>query len=168
MASNPIPQPLRETLDDLGYLSQLKKGLKPNMNSKTFSSDSYLDRFYRTISWESFERNIKDINNCIDTTIRYIYEYKDTEFLPLIIASLAEARQGIESLLVTYRDQPMRTARIRTCLKNIDLQLNKNKQYVPEHLLHETNSEHLSRSVSTEAKTSVPASRLETTSVLTF
>lgn len=72
------------------------------------------------------------INAIIDRAIDAIREYKDTEFFPLILDKLARARMGIGSLKLTYKDAPDIVAKLVVCIDNINIQLQKNKDLLPD------------------------------------
>ncbi|GAH05709.1 unnamed protein product, partial [marine sediment metagenome] len=63
----------------------------------------------------------------IEQTVEAIEEYKDTEFLPMIINTLHKAKIGIGNLSTTYDAQPAVTSRINVIIANINHQLKKHK-----------------------------------------
>jgi len=134
MTSNIIPEPLRDLLGKLVFLSMIEKGKKPCMHDMTFvKSNSWSGAVKRALTGEGRKGMIIHINQIIDTAIAAIDEYKDTEFLSLIVNKLALCKVGIENLMTTYQKHPDTVAKIKVCLDNINIQLEKNKLFLQGH-----------------------------------
>ena len=56
------------------------------------------------------------INAIVDQTITALQEYKDTEFMSLIVNGLADAKSGIANLAITYSHRPETVAQINVCI----------------------------------------------------
>ncbi len=148
MSSNAIPEPLRDLLGKLVFLSMIEKNKKPCMHDMTFVRDSsWLGALKRSLRGEGRKSMILHIHQIIDLAIASIDEYRDTEFLPLILNRLAEAKVGITNLITTYRRYPDTIAKISVCLDNINIQLEKNKHLLKGHT-----------PMTFKSQTSVPAS----------
>ena len=131
MTSKSIPFDLQELLTELEFLGQITQGNKPCMNNMTLvDSSSWIGAIKRYITGESRDGIIREIRNIVDKAIESIQTHKDKEFLSLIINKLGQARQGIETLKVTYRSDPKMISRISVILANIDLQLQKNRNFL--------------------------------------
>lgn len=129
---NSIPVGLQSLLAKLDFIGQIRGGSKACMSNMTFvDDDSWIGSFYRRF-WvkESRKTVISDIEKIINETIESIKVHKDTVFLKLIINSLSEARIGIDSMKVTYRDDPNIKSRISVQLKNIDIQLEMHRHLI--------------------------------------
>lgn len=134
MTANSIPDPLRDLLGKLVFLSMIEKGRKPCMHSMTFEkSTSWSGAIRRAFAGEGRKSMIIHINQIVDTAILAIEEYRDTEFLPLIVNKLAIAKVGIENLITTYQKHPDTIAKIKICIDNINIQLEKNKIHLQGH-----------------------------------
>jgi hypothetical protein len=134
MTANSIPDPLRDLLSKLVFLSMIEKGRKPCMHDMTFvKSSSWMGSLRRAVAGEGRKSMIIHINQIVDTAIQAIEEYRDTEFLSLIVNKLAMSKIGIENLITTYQKHPDTIAKIRICVDNINIQLEKNKQFLQGH-----------------------------------
>jgi len=134
MTSNTIPEPLRDLLGKLVFLSMIEKGKKPCMHDMTFvKSSSWSGAFKRAMQGEGRKGMIIHITQIIDSAISAIDEYRDTEFLPLIVNKLSMAKVGIENLITTYQRHPDTVAKIKVCIDNINIQLEKNKLFLQGH-----------------------------------
>lgn len=123
---NGIPLTLRELLSKLYFLSMIKKGKKPCMTNMSFVDvDSWYGAFYRSNNSESKDTVMMQIEKIIDETIQALANYEGGEFVPIIIRALDEAKVGISELSETYREFPHTVAKIKVCLENIQLQLDR-------------------------------------------
>jgi len=127
-----IPVELRELLKRGEYLSMLPAGKKPNMCDHTFvDAGSYLGAFYRMLHGENRRGMILEINSIIDQFILALKNYGETEFLPMIVDTLARMKNGgLMNLLKTYADAPDTTAELRVCIMNVELQLQRYKHLI--------------------------------------
>lgn len=131
MSTNSIPHPLRDLLSKLAYFAMIERGQKPCMNDMTFvDCGSWYGAYKRTMTGEGRKNMLIQINGIIDQAISAIEEYRGTEFFSLLINGLSRAKTGISNLTSTYSNRPDTVAQIQICLANIDLQLNKNKEYL--------------------------------------
>jgi hypothetical protein len=134
MSASSIPTPLREILTKLEYLSMIQQGTKPCINNLTFvHSSSWMGSIRRLFAGESAKHTLMMIDNAIEETIRALEEYKQTDFVGLIVNSLDRAKVGINKLGETYADRPEILARLRVLTTNIDLQLSKNRHHLTGH-----------------------------------
>lgn len=102
---------------------------KPNMyDMSVCEASSWMAAMYRMWNGESHRNMLIELNIIIDATIQAITEYQDTEFLPLIINNLSEAKIGITNLLTTYQKRTDVVAKLTTLLNNIDMQLGHNRE----------------------------------------
>lgn len=119
-----IPEKLSDLLVSLKFLSQIHDGQKPCMGDYSLvDAKSWWGSFIRTITGESKERVVKCINDIITETIALMNKHRGTQFYPLIIKSLKDARLGITKLMITYKKYPKIFAQIEVVIENIDLQL---------------------------------------------
>ena len=132
--TNSIPATLHDLLAKLKILSMLESGMKINMSDLTFAdASSWMDAIRRGRKGEGKKNLIVHLNQIIGQAITAIAEYQYTEFCPIIVNYLAQARMGIQSLLTTYSKHPKTMADISVCLDNIDIQLRKNQQLLNGH-----------------------------------
>ena len=151
MSVRSIPQPLRELLAKLEFLSMLKQDLKPCMHDFSFvESWSWYGAYKRTFTGENRSDMVIQINEIIEKTIIAMEEYQGTEFLSLILAKLSNAKTGIETLKTTYKNYPKVVADISICVDNINMQLDilKNKIHQDSHPIpiptqHHTQHHHI-------------------------
>lgn len=128
--SHSIPATLRDLLSKLEFLSMIERGKKPCMGDMTFvDGNSFWGALMRAFKGEGNKGMLVHLNQIIEQTVEAIEEYKDTEFFPIIINTLAKAKLGIGNLITTYKEQPSVVSQINVLLSNINLQLKKNRQY---------------------------------------
>lgn len=125
MSTESIPINLQTLLVRHYFLSQITRGHKPCMSNMTLvDSSSWKGAIYRFWKGETRKTGMADIEKIIGETIDIITIHKNKpEFLRLLINALADTRNGIESMLITYRSDPDMIGRVRVQLNNIDLQL---------------------------------------------
>lgn len=123
--NNSIPRGLQSLLTKLNFLSQITRGFKPCMSNMTFvDCNSWFGAFQRNWNGESRKSLIAAIEQIVGETTESINSHYDNDFLlRLIINALPEARLGVESLKITYREDPEIISRVSVQLTNIDLQL---------------------------------------------
>lgn len=127
-----MPASLRELLTKLSFLGMLKEGKKPCMNDLSFvDANSFYGSIVRMLSGENRNSGMMSINQIIDQTITAINEYRETEFIDLIVKTLYESKQGISTMEVTYKNRPGIVSSVKMCVQNIDIQLNANEQFLP-------------------------------------
>lgn len=132
--TNSIPPPLNDILVKLTILSKIERGKKINMGSMSFvDATSWSGSVSRSLSGEGRKGLIVHLNQIVQQAIDAVAEYHKTEFCSLIVNQLSQARVGINSLMITYQDDPQTVAQIEVILKNIDLQLKKNQSLLEGH-----------------------------------
>lgn len=122
-----IPQPLRELLSKLEFLSMTQKNQKPCIYDSSFvDADSWYGSFKRFLNGESNITLLVFIDQTIDQTIDCLKDYRDTKFHKILLDALSGAREGIKILINTsYKDNPKALSKLKVCITNIDLQLGK-------------------------------------------
>lgn len=131
MTATSIPTPLRDILRRLEYFAMIEEGSKPCVNSMTFVNQaSWLGALTRSINHENAHHTLMSINETVEETIKAINEYGSTEFISLIISALNRARSGIAKLSGTYEGRHDILASLNVTLSNIDIQLEKNREYL--------------------------------------
>lgn len=121
-----IPTGLQILLSDLNFLSQIKRDTKPCCGDHVLvDSDSWYGAFYRFYKGENRENSISKIEQIVTQTIDAIESHKDTEHIRIIINYFSEAREGIQSLLSVYNNDPKIKAKIKVILDRIDIQLDR-------------------------------------------
>jgi len=129
--SHSIPSTLRELLSKLEFLGMIERGQKPCMGDMTFvDGNSFWGALMRAFKGEGSKGMLAHINQIVEQTVESVEEYKDTEFLPIIINTLNKAKIGINNLNTTYSDQPAVTSQINVIIANINHQLRKYKQHI--------------------------------------
>ena len=125
-----IPTPLRDILRRLEYLAMIEEGSKPCVNNMTFVDQySWIGALIRSFNHENAHHTLLSIDNTIEETIKAINDYKNSEFIRLIIDALRRARNGISKLSGTYAGRHDVLASLNVTLSNIDIQLEKNRTY---------------------------------------
>jgi hypothetical protein len=123
-----IPQPLRELLGKLEYLSMIKKDQKICLNDMTFvDAGSWSGSFKRFTTGEGKKSLIMEIDKIIELSITMLDEFYESRFYDLLTSAMSRAKIGLENLVQTYADKPMTVASLRVCINNIDLQLKPSK-----------------------------------------
>lgn len=121
-----IPVPLNDLLVKLKVFSMVEPGKKINMNTMTFvDSASWIGSITRNITGEGRRDLMVHLHQLIQQTIGAIETYKDSEFYPLLIETITQARVGIGNLITTYQSYPSIVAQIEICISNLDIQLDK-------------------------------------------
>lgn len=127
-----IPRRLQVLLTKLNFLSQITRGFKPCMSNMTLvDASSWFGAFQRSWQGESRKSLIAAVEQIVSETVEAVNEHADDEFLlRLIINALPEAREGVNSLKVTYRDDPEIIAKVGVQLTSMDLQLEKYRDLI--------------------------------------
>lgn len=119
-----MPIDLKELLSKLEFIAMIQRGHKININSMSFvSSTSLMGSIVRTLNNENRDNSLLFINNTVDATLEAIDKYNNTQFHKILMHSLSSARNGIDQLATTYREDPEVVSKIKVCIKNIDIQL---------------------------------------------
>jgi len=109
----------------------IERGQKPCMGDMTFvDGNSFWGAILRAFKGEGSKGMLAHINQIVEQTVESIEEYKDTEFLPIIINTLNKAKIGIGNLSTTYDGQPAVTSQINVIIVNINHQLRKYKHHL--------------------------------------
>lgn len=141
-SSQSIPTTLSDLLGKLEFLGMINRGKKPCMGDMTFvDGNSLWGALVRAYKGEGHKGMLAHINQIIEQTVEAINEYKDTEFLPIIITALHKAKIGINNLNTTYKDQPAVTSKINVIITNINHQLKKNKYVIENNKLTKRDDE---------------------------
>lgn len=126
-----IPAPLHELLEKLKFISMIGKNKKMNISSMdTIEGNTRWGALIRFVKREDKSKTMKFLDEVIQETIQAIQLYQSTEYIKILIPEFANARFGFQNLMETYRDFPKTVSQIHVYLTNIDLQLEKNKQYL--------------------------------------
>lgn len=126
-----IPTGLQILLSELNFLSQIKKNTKPCCGDHVLvDSDSWYGAFYRFRKGENRNNSMSKIEQIVNQTIDAIEIHKNTEHIKIIINYFSEAREGINSLLTVYSDDPDIKARVKVILDIIDIQLSRFKYLI--------------------------------------
>lgn len=132
-----IPSTLRELLSKLEFLGMIERGQKPCMGDMTFvDGNSFWGAIMRAFKGEGSKGMLAHINQIVEQTVESIEEYKDTEFLTIIINTLNKAKIGIGNLSTTYDGQPAVTSKINVIVANINHQLKKYKHHLEPRKRH--------------------------------
>ena len=154
MSSESIPVGLRSLLAKHYFLAQITRGYKPCLSKMTLvNSSSWTGALYRFIHGETRKTGITDIENIISETVDSINTHKkNLPFLKLIINAMASTRVGIESMIITYRDDPAMIGRIRVQLTEIDLQLEKHRELIKGYIIDDDMIEDVVNATETDDK----------------
>ena len=129
--SHSIPSTLRELLSKLEFLSMIERGQKPCMGDMTFvDGNSFWGAIMRAFKGEGSKGMLAHINQIVEQTVESVEEYKNTEFLSIIITTLHKAKIGIGNLCTTYDGQPAVTSQLKVIIANINHQLRKYKDCI--------------------------------------
>ena len=121
-----IPTGLQILLSELNFLSQIKRNTKPCCTDHVLvDSTSWSGAFYRFYKGENRNNSISKIEQIVSQTIDAIETHKNTDHIKIIINYFSDAREGVNSLLTVYSDDPDIKARIKVQLDIIDLQLDR-------------------------------------------
>lgn len=126
-----IPSGLQMLLRDLEFISQINRGQKACIASRTIvDGDSINGKAYRW--WNSENRNgtITKIEEIVNRSIDEISKHQNTNYIGILINAFSKSRNGIETLLTTYQRDPDIISRIKVQLQNIDLQLSQYQHYI--------------------------------------
>lgn len=131
--NNSIPRRLQTLREKLEFLAQITPGVKPNVSDMALTdASSWVGSFVR--GWwykESRKTTLNHIKDIVSETVDEINNHQDSEFLLCYILDiLPSAREGINSLKTTYRDDTKMVSEINVQLKNLDLQIDIYKTYI--------------------------------------
>ncbi len=141
---NPIPNTLQTILQDLNFLSQIKRGYKPCISDRVIvSADTWSGALYRFFKGENRIKLMCKVEQIINNTVEAIENPKYIEHLNLTVNSLNEANNGLLNLLHTYDNDPDMKSRLNVQLQNVDIQLIQYKHlikgYIPNNLNNSNN-----------------------------
>lgn len=126
-----IPSGLQMLLRDLEFISQINRGQKACIASRTIVDGSTIKgKAYRW--WNSEDRNgtITKIEEIVNRSIDEISKHQNTNYIGILINAFSKSRNGIETLLTTYQRDPDIISRIKVQLQNIDLQLSQYQHHI--------------------------------------
>ncbi len=126
-----IPSGLQMLLRDLEFISQINRGQKACIASRTIVDGSTIKgKAYRW--WNSEDRNgtITKIEEIVNRSIDEISKHQNTDYIGILINAFSKSRNGIETLLTTYQRDPDIISRIKVQLQNIDLQLSQYRHHI--------------------------------------
>lgn len=128
MSASPMPVSLKDLLSKLEFLSMVDKFKKVNMHNMSFvDASSWIGSVQRTLTGENKKNLILFLNQIIDQALEAINEYRDTEYVAIILRHLEKSKTGIANLICTYQEFPSTISQLRVCLANMQMQLDKNK-----------------------------------------
>ena len=141
---NSIPVVLQSLLEDLHFLSQIQRNMKPCCNDRVFvDADGWYQTFYRRYKGESRTTVMSKIEQIVNSAIEAIENQKYNEHLSLTINALYEASNGILNLAYTYDKDPNMKSKINVQMKNINIQLDRFRHLIkgfrPEDVINEMN-----------------------------
>ena len=126
-----IPLPLSELLTKLQVISLLDKDQKLNVSDLSFTnSNSWSGSLYRYYYGESRKGLINMLSSVIQQTVQSINDYKNTEFIALVVTHLNDAREGVVKLKTTYANDPNVLSQLEIMLECIDLNLDRNRSHI--------------------------------------
>jgi hypothetical protein len=132
--SNGLPLSICDLLGKLEYLSLIQRHDKVCFHDFSLvNSKSWLGFLKRTYFGENRKMLLIQINQTINLAIELINEFKNSEYIVLIINALAKSKLGISNLLTTYNNDPNVISQLHVCLSNINLQLDKNRIHLHGH-----------------------------------
>lgn len=132
--ANSIPVSLKHLLFKLHFLSQIDRGHKPNLSDMSLvESTSWFGALTRSFKGESRKTMLASTEKIIEETIEAINIYSSSDYLPLLIHRLYDARRGIDSLKTTYHNDHNTKSRISVILDDIDIQLEKYRHHLIDH-----------------------------------
>jgi hypothetical protein len=121
-----IPPSLRNLLTKLEYISMIQRDQKPCFSDMTFvHSKSWFGSCKRLFSGENRKNLLFEIEQIIDRTILAIEEYTNKDYINLLLENLCKTKNGIENLIITYKDNPDTVSNLKVHIINIDLTLKK-------------------------------------------
>ena len=121
-----IPTGLQILLSDLDFLSQIKRNTKPCYSERVLvDSSSWSGALYRFIKGENRINVVSKIEQIINQTVDAIEAHKNSDHIKIIINYLSDSREGINSLLFVYQNDPDIKARVKVQIDIIDLQLDR-------------------------------------------
>lgn len=138
-----VPDHLHQLLKKLEFFGSLQPNQKPNVGNFTFSdSSSWSDWVTRRFSRETKEGVVRAVENTVKETIEALNNYRQTDFLPLIVSDFRLFQRGIKHLLTTYQNDHGILADIRSILKQIELYLRQIDTWTPDNTTHLSLADH--------------------------
>ena len=126
-----MPPGLSEILEKLVFLGMMQEGHKPCMSQMRFvKAKSWFGAAYRTWYGESSATSMRDIKQAATPAIRALNDYRDTEYLPVILDKLELAHQGISTLIPTYgeEDDKWMVSQVTVFADSIRIEINRYRQ----------------------------------------
>jgi len=121
-----IPDPLKDLLERLEFISILKPGDKPCFNDISIvRSNSWIGTIKRFIKSENRDMMALHIEKIVEVTCASIENYKGTVYHQTLTDSIHYAREGLVNLMETYKNCPKTTSRLKVCITNLNLQMKK-------------------------------------------
>lgn len=125
MDINKTPIHVNNVIVDLKIISKIKKGQKLNTNTKTIvDSSSWLGSFNRKFNSESRVLLLLYLNNILSEIWSIILNTKDKDIINNICNNLVLAKDGMNNLLETYKDDIGVNCKLSVILDDIDKILN--------------------------------------------
>ena len=119
MEDGVFPEDLKLLIEKLTFISKIPKGQKVNLRSMNFSeSSSLMTSMKRTLYCENRTEMVEFIDSCIKESNSMLLSFSD---YTLLISYLAKSIDGINNLMITYRDDPYIVSKLEVCIKHIDL-----------------------------------------------
>lgn len=119
---------LCELLHEAEYFSMIKPNQKPCLKTWTFvPSTGFINACYRTWYGESGENLLNRLDKYITSVNDVLTENKQNSFKSLIIPCIEKSIQGIQNLLVTYKDRPRILSRLAVILCQLNLMVSNEK-----------------------------------------
>ena len=165
-----IPSGLQTLLADLNFLSQIKRNQKPCVGNRVIvDGDTWYGAFYRFIKGENKVNVISKVEQIFNQTMDAIETHKDSDHIKIIINYAALARDGVANLKETYGDYPEILSRISVQLDNIDLQLNRFRNFIKGYKKEESfpglNTESVDLTDSNESKFRIRKGKIKRTEI---
>lgn len=137
--TKPLPIILKDILQKLEILSEIREGQKLNIADMTYcEANSWWSSITRRYMGESRENLIFHLENIINQAIASIEEFKNSEFASILVKSLYKSKTGVENLAKTYKEDPNTFSKIKIILTNIEIQLTKNSEILQRYRFRNT------------------------------
>jgi len=126
---------IQDILSKLKFVSKIQKGYKVNVKELSFNNNNFLEWIKRKWYGETKEDTLKFVEDLYDLSFKTIINFKKRDELFYrnmsnnILNALQDSKEGIHSLIETYKEDVMFVSRIEALESTLDTKINMLNNY---------------------------------------
>jgi len=126
---------IQDILSNLKFVSKIQKGYKVNVKELSFNNNNFLEWIKRKWYGETKEDTLKFVEDLYDLSFKTIINFKKRDELFYrnmsnnILNALQDSKEGIHSLIETYKEDVMFVSRIEALESTLDTKINMLNNY---------------------------------------